>query len=76
MLPLLVPSGCMPMLWGFFSNDDPGLTSCISKFVLIQNILSTQVSDTVAGFQETLPFKNYRILNYHTYYRSRIFPDF
>ena len=29
MLPELVPSGCMPMPWGFFSNDDPGLTLTI-----------------------------------------------
>ena len=30
MLPELVPSGCMPLLWGFFfSNDDPGLTLII-----------------------------------------------
>ena len=29
MLPELVPSGCRPMPWGFFSNDDPGLTLTI-----------------------------------------------
>ena len=29
MLPELVPSGCMPIPWGFFSNDDPGLTMTI-----------------------------------------------
>ena len=29
MLPELVPSGCMPMPWGCFSNDDPGLTLTI-----------------------------------------------
>ena len=58
MLPELVQSGCMPMLWGFFSNDDPGLTLTVLlygwqliehwmlKFVLIQYVFSTQVSDT------------------------------
>ena len=29
MLPELVPNDCMPMPWGFFSNDDPGLTLAI-----------------------------------------------
>ena len=29
MLPDFVPSGCMPMPWDFFSNDDPGLTLTI-----------------------------------------------
>ena len=29
MLPELVPSGCMPMPRGFFSNDDHGLTLAI-----------------------------------------------
>ena len=29
MLPELVPSGCIPMPWGFFSNDDPGLNLTI-----------------------------------------------
>ena len=32
MLPDLVPSGLIPMTLGFVSNDDPELTSCISKF--------------------------------------------
>ena len=29
MLPERVPSGCMPIPWGFFSNDDPVLTFII-----------------------------------------------
>ena len=29
MLTELVRSGCMPIPWGFFSNDDPGLTMTI-----------------------------------------------
>ena len=29
MVPELVPSGCMPMPWGFSSNADPGLTMTI-----------------------------------------------
>ena len=36
MLPELVPSGCMPMPWRFFSNDYPGLT--VTIFMAASNL--------------------------------------